>query len=273
MKRFVLLVPFILGYPELVMAEMVPRNDFSTYVEETNSKLGFSKDYFSFSFFGGGSLGPPRGSFIDSEKDYDKTLLNRIQIGEVKRNIVGLPAISTYDHPVYQSSGLYGIELESGWTDYIGYGFTFQGQAIHAVRQKVQKQIHFALNEDVTTLPKDVQVYSDISALTFLSAHLLPRHKFDPYIKLKAGMSFPASDNVHANARDDYLARSSAMTNGRAFSWGVGIGANYHISPKYFYMLEFYKQSTRIYSDQFAGRILNTFYLQFGVGVRLALND
>ncbi len=260
-------------FPKLLMGEMAPRKDFSMYGEETNSKIGFSKDYFSFLFFGGGSLGPPNGSFIDAEKDYDKNLLNRIQIGEVKRNIVGLPAVSTYDRPVYQSTGLYGIELESGWTDYIGYGFTFQGQAVHAVRQKVQKQIHFALNEDVTTLPREVQVYSDISALTFLSAHFLPKEKFDPYIKVKAGVSFPVSDSVHASSRDDYYARSSAMTNGRGYSWGVGIGANYHPSPKYFYTAEFYRQSTRIYSDQFTGRILNTFYLQLGVGIRLGLNN
>ncbi|TGM12731.1 hypothetical protein EHQ81_12625 [Leptospira selangorensis] len=273
MKRFIFLISFTLGFPELLMAEMVPRNDFSTYAEETNSKLGFSKDYFSFSFFYGGSLGPPSGSFIDAEKDYDRNLLNRIQSGEIKRNIVGMPAISTYDRPIYQSNGLFGIELESGWTDYLGYGFTFQGQSVHAVRQRVQKQIHFALNEDVTTLPKDVQVYSDVSALTFLSVHPLPKNKFDPYMKLKAGMSFPVSDNVHASSRDDYFARNSSMTNGRGFSWGLGIGANYHPSPKYFYMVEFYKQSTRIYSDQFTGRILNTFYLQFGVGIRLALNN
>ncbi|TGL60469.1 hypothetical protein [Leptospira sarikeiensis] len=274
MKNLAFGILFLVGIPTFLGAEFVPPTQTPIYpAVDTGSNIGFSKNYSSFSFFGGTPISPPSGSFIDSEKDYDRALLDRILLGDIKRNIAGMPALSTYDRPMYRETGLYGIETEFGWTDYIGYGFTFQGQSVNAVRQNVQKQVHFLLNEDVTTLPKDRQVYFDVSSLAFLSAHFLPNKKFDPFIKLKAGISFPSGESVHARSRDDYNARNTEMTNGRGLVLGLGIGMNYHFNSKFFYTLEFYRQSTRIYSDQFTGRVLNTFYAQFGVGIRLAMGD
>ncbi len=225
------------------------------------ARSGFHSDRVSISLLAGAPISAPSGSFISHEKGYDNYLLYQIQTGQITTDLLGQQA--RYYNPVYESGALFIWDLEAAMTDHFGAGVSMLFSSISTRRQDVLPW-RDSSDQYIMNYPDERVLYSEGALLGFLSYHPLTANRFDPYIKLRAGITFAHGYSHQYNIPDPYIFEAD-LNNGRGAIYGASLGINVYLNQYSALTLEFSSIGRSISADQFSNRTLNNDYLSVGV--------
>ncbi|MBU42275.1 MAG: hypothetical protein CMN76_03570 [Spirochaetaceae bacterium] len=224
-------------------------------------KLGFHAERITFSSLVGAPISAPTGSLIDHEKNYDDYLRFQIQTGSITNDILGLQA--QFFNPVYESGAMGVWDLEAAISNHFGAGASLLFSSTSTRRQDV---FPFKDSNDryLMLYPDKRVLYSEGALLGFLSFHPITESRFDPYIKLRAGITF-AHGYAHRYTSPDPFEFEPDLNNARGAIYGASVGFNLYINPNSALTLEYTSLGRSISADQFSRRTLNNDYLSLGL--------
>lgn len=228
----------------------------SIYYMPKEPTYGFNSNYSAISVFLHFSpfLMNPSGSFVDHEKTYDRTIAAKVLTGVISRNTLNFPAV--YHKPNYEYNYV-NFEYEKAYNDNIGWGMSLAFGTLKAKRQKIEKYLSY-YNDEVLAYPKDVGVYRETTLSAFAAYHFFPNKVYDPFVKVRLGLSKTTGDEVHQYIDNDWLRIEENMTNGRAIMYGLSAGSNYYFTESFALGGELSYMFRYARADQFNQRTLAT---------------
>ncbi len=221
---------------------------------------GFHSDRVSISLLFGAPISAPTGSFISHEKSYDNYLLYQIQTNEITTDLLGQQA--RFYNPVYESGAMFIWDLEAALSDHFGAGATLLFSSVSSRRQDVLPW-RDSSNRYIMNYPDERVLYSEGALLGFVSYHPFSSSRFDPYVKLRAGITFAHGYSHQYTIPDPYIFESD-LNNGRGSIYGASLGLNVYLNAYSAMTLEFSSIGRSISADQFSNRTLNNDYLSIG---------
>lgn len=238
------------------------RSDQNTVLPAPEARpLGFHSNRISLSTLAGPAVSAPSGSLIGNEKSYDSILLYQIQNGQITSFPLGEQA--RFFNPTYESGPMGLWDLEAAMNNHFGAGATLLFSSVSTTRLDVLPWTDASGNRYLNYPDKRV-LYSEGALLGFLSYHPFSQTRFDPYVKLRAGITF-AHGYAHQYSFPDPYVFESDMNNARGAIYGASVGLNVYITPYSALTLEYTSLGRSISADQFGNRTLDTGYLTVGV--------
>lgn len=223
-------------------------------------KPGYYQGIFMISMMSGSTLSPS-GSFINHEKDYDLALKNRVLTGDIRQSYVGTPA--QYYQAEYTPGDSGQIDLEYGFTDHIGLGFSLFQYALYSSRQDVLNQgpgtfTTFSSQDFVDPVPQKRRLYRGSTAAFLTTYHFFSKSFFDPYISVKAGV-VAFTGEAHASLYNDKTRLTNKINNGLGSHLGAGIGLNIHFGRYWGLKTDVSYSKQYLHSDLFWDKLLYFF--------------
>ncbi|MEQ8352138.1 MAG: hypothetical protein RH862_11680 [Leptospiraceae bacterium] len=247
--------------PDNSQPEEDHRNTDTVLPVQAPAPMGFHKDRMSISLLFGAPISAPSGSFISHEKSYDNYLLYQIEGGQIATDLLGQQA--RYYNPSYDSGAMFISDLEAAFARNFGGGVSFLFSSVSTRRQDV---LPWKDSSDryIMNYPEDRVLYSEGALLGFLSYHPISESRFDPYIKLRAGITFVHGYSHQYTIPDPYTFETD-INNGRGSIYGASLGVNVYLNQYSALTLEFTSIGRSISADQFSNRTLNNDYLSVGI--------
>ncbi|MCB1138228.1 MAG: hypothetical protein KDK23_05695 [Leptospiraceae bacterium] len=222
--------------------------------------IGFHKDRMTVTLAAGPSVSAPAGSLISHEKSYDTYLQYQVQTGQITTDILGQQA--RFYNPAYEAGPVLLWDLEAALSDHFGAGAGLLFSSISTNRMDVLPWRDSAGNQ-VLDYPDNRIMYSEGALMGFLTYHPLNQSRFDPYIKLRAGITFAHGYAHQYTFPDPYLFEKD-MNNARGAIYGASVGLNAYVTPVFAFSLEYTGIRRSLSADQFGSRTLSSGYLTLG---------
>lgn len=223
-------------------------------------RIGFHQDRVTITLAAGPSVSAPSGSLISHEKSYDTYLQYQVQTSQITTDILGQQA--RFFNPTYEAGPVLIWDLESAFSDHFGAGAGLLFSSISTNRMDVLPWRDSSGNQ-VLNYPDNRVMYSEGALMGFLTYHPLNQSRFDPYIKLRAGITFAHGYAHQYTFPDPYLFETD-MNNARGAIYGASVGLNAYITSGFAFTLEYSGFNRSLSADQFGSRTLSSSYLTMG---------